>query len=213
MSDATLRRIPAILLAAAALLCAPGLHAQELVVRGLVLGPDNAPMAEQRVVLHRVDNTGGATVAETMSGADGRFELRAQVADDAESVLFVAARYDGELYIGPPFRPDEAAMEHLIQVGVPELSASALMEGDGGFAMPPQRRPDQTRTWLLILIPLLGIAGVIVYALVPKGSVPPARERLIRIAELDERMASAPDAQRQTMQEERQRLMAELRQD
>lgn len=192
---------------------APGLHAQELVVSGRIIGPDGNPVPGHRVVLHRVDGSGGATIAETFSEGDGRFELRAEASADDEAILFVAARYDEELYIGPPFRGDEAsASEQFIQVGIPELSASAMMEQDGGLPMPMQRRTEQSRTWLLVLIPLLGVAGVAVYALIPKGQVPHDRALLIRVAELDERMDAAPEAHRQALTEERERLMAELRQ-
>jgi hypothetical protein len=198
-----------------AILLSGAAHAQQdLVVRGRILGPDNAPLGEQRVVLHRVDAAGGATIAETMSGADGSYVLRAASAvDDATALLFVAARYDGELYIGPPFRAaDPLAAEQDIRVGVPELSASALMEQDGGLPM-PSRGTEKGRTWLLILIPLVGAAGVLVYALRPKARIPADRALFIRIAELDERMDDAPDAQRASMQQERRRLLAELRQE
>jgi hypothetical protein len=73
-------------------------------VRGRVIGPDNAGGQDQRVVLHRVDESGGFTIAEAISGDDGTFELRAGDTDTT-GVYFVAARYDEELYIGPPFRP------------------------------------------------------------------------------------------------------------
>jgi len=213
MRDAKPRRIAGLAMLAAALFLAPALHAQELVVSGRIIGPDNNPVPGHRVVLHRVDAGGGATIAETFSEGDGRFELRAEAVADDEAVLFVAARYDEELYIGPPFRAgDVAAAEQFIQVGIPELSASAMMEQDGGLPMPMQRRTEQSRTWLLVLIPLLGVAGVAVYALIPRGRVPHDRALLIRVAELDERMDAAPDAHRQAMGEERERLMAELRQ-
>jgi hypothetical protein len=214
MMDAMLRRFPALAVMIAGLLIAASGHAQELVVRGLVTGPDNAPVAGQRVVLHRVDTTGGATIAETLSDEEGRFELRATAADDTTAVLFVAARYiDEELYIGPPFRAGDAtATDQFIQVGVPEMSASAMMAQDDGMAMPMPRRTSPTRTWVLIFIPLLGVAGVIVYAVMPRARIPHDRALLIRIAEMDERMDAAPDAQRESMREERERLLAELRQ-
>jgi hypothetical protein len=202
-----------------AILCALGLpvlaHAQDaaqtITVRGLVLGPDNRPLADQRVVLHRVDTSGGATIAETQSAADGSFELIAQAEPDTSALLFVAARYDEELYIGPPFRPgDITSLDQQIQVGIPAMSATAMMEQGQG---PPMRvgRPATARNWMLLLIPLLGVLGVAVYALVPRSSIPEDRARLIRVAELDERLDTAPDAQREAMLQERARLMAELR--
>jgi hypothetical protein len=212
MKDATLRRLSVLALMAAGLLLTSTAHAQDLVIRGRIIGPENNPLPDQRVVLHRVDGGGGATIAETLSDAEGLFELRATETGDTTALLFVAARYDGELYIGPPFRAgDPIAAEQNIQVGIPELSASALMEQDGGLPMPRQRGGED-RTWLLVLIPLVGVAGVIVYALVPKGKMPRDRELLIRIAEIDERMDAAPVAHRESLTSERQRLMAELRQ-
>jgi hypothetical protein len=208
------RLLPYVLLLTGILSSGAAHAQQDLVVRGRVLGPDNTPLGEQRVVLHRVDAAGGATIAETVSAADGGYELRAPaVADDTTALLFVAARYDGELYIGPPFRAgDPLAAEQDIRVGVPELSATALLEQDGGLPM-PARRTDEGRTWLLILIPLVGVLGALVYAIRPKASIAHDRALFIRIAELDERMDSAPDAQRDSMQAERQRLLAELRQE
>jgi hypothetical protein len=190
---------------------APRAHAQELVVSGRVIGPDNAGMPGQRVVLHRVDEAGGSTIAEAVSGEEGRFELRAPAAIDTVGVYFVAARYDEELYIGPPFRPmEDPGLEHVIQVGIPSMSATAMMQDPlGGMGMP--QRQSRSRNWLLILIPLVGVAGVIVYALLSRSAIPGERRLLIRVAELDERMETAPEGQRDSLREERGRLMAQLR--
>jgi hypothetical protein len=212
-----MRRFPGLLAAAAGLfvLAAAPAHAQDdgLTVRGRVIGPDNATLEGQRVVLHRVDSSGGATVAEAVSGADGSFELLAPANTDPEAVYFVAARYaDGELYIGPPFRADEVTgMEQLLQVGVPSMSASALMEQDAALPPMPRGRASETPGWLLLLIPLLGVAGVALYALRPRRGMRADRALLIRIAELDERMADAPAAEHETLRAERARLMDSLR--
>jgi hypothetical protein len=185
--------------------------AQELVVTGQVIGPDGSGVSGQRVVLHRVDASGGATIAETLSAETGRFELRAPAVTDTAAVYFVASRYDGELYIGPPFRPGQGeAAEQVVHVGLPEMSATALMSGDQPGLM-PMGRPATSRNWLLLVIPLLGVAAVAVYALVPRGRIPHERSLVIRVAELDERMSTAPDAQRESLLAERQRLMAQLR--
>lgn len=192
---------------------AEAVQAQDITVRGRVLGPDNAGLAGQRVVLHRVDQAGGATIAEATSGENGTFELRAQATTDTSGVYFVAARYDEELYIGPPFRPtEEPGAEQIIQVGIPSMSATAMMgEGGGmGMGMPPQQ---QSRNWLLILVPLIGVAGVIVYALLSRNRIPEERRLLIRVAELDERLETAPAGQRESLLAEREELMAQLRED
>jgi hypothetical protein len=75
----------------------------------------------------------------------------------------------------------------------------------------PIGRPLTNRNWLLLIIPLVGVVAVALYALVPRSRIPPDRALLIRIAELDERMSSAPDAQRESLLEERSRLATRLR--
>jgi hypothetical protein len=211
MRHATPRTILSMLALLAGLLVQGGLHAQEITVRGRVIGPDNAPLADQRVVLHRVDASGGATIAETRSGADGSFELSAAAEPDTSAVLFVAARFDEELYIGPPFRAgDMTALDQQIQVGIPSMSATAMMEQGEGMPM-PRARPETNSGWMLLLIPLLGVVGVAIYALVPRNRIPEDRARLLRIAELDERIETAPSAQRESLLAERRRLIAELR--
>jgi hypothetical protein len=214
MMSGTWRIAATVLSVAAAVLSADVVQAQDITVRGRVIGPDGAALEAQRVVLHQVDAAGGATIAEALSSDDGSFVLAAPDAGDTTAVLFVAARYDGELYIGPPFRAgDMTSLDQQIQVGVPGMSATALMEQDGGVPMPRGRQPQAVPNWVLILVPLLGIAGVGIYALVPRNRVPEDRARLIRVAELDERMETAPAAQRESLSAERQRLMAEIRGD
>ena len=200
-----------LLLFAPALLFTPTLAAQELAVRGRVLGPDNSPLAAQHVVLHRVDASGGATVAQATTDATGRYELRVTASADTGAVYFVAARYQEELYIGPPFKPAAGSItEQMLQVGVPGTSAEQLMRGEQGGAQ-PGGRPATSRSWMLLLIPLAGVAAVALYALVPRARISPDRALLIRVAELDERLGSATDAQRTAIREERARLIAQLR--
>ena len=184
-------------------------------VVGAILGPDNAPLAGQSVVLHRVQASAGETVSETTTSADGRFELMLPPASDSSAIYFVATRYEGELYIGAPFRAGEQTPGgQIIQVGVAGTSANAMLEGSGTAAMPqPVGRPLTNRNWLLFVIPLVGVAAVAVYALVPRSRIPPDRALLIRIAELDERMTTLPDVQRTPLLEERARLAAQWRAD
>lgn len=181
-------------------------------IQGRILGPDNAALPGQPVVLHRVQAAAGATVAETLTAADGGFVLRAPAETDTTAIYFVAARYEGELYIGAPFRVGEAAADsQVIQVGVPGTSANEML-GDGSVAMPqPLGRAVTNRNWLLLVIPLIGVAAVAVYALIPHGRVPHNRAILIRIAEIDERMDSAQPGQRESLIEERTHLASQLR--
>ncbi|HSK19107.1 MAG TPA: carboxypeptidase-like regulatory domain-containing protein [Longimicrobiales bacterium] len=205
------------ILFAAALACiASGAAGQEpaTTVDGRIIGPDNAPLADQNVVLHRVQRQTGETVAEAVTGEDGRFSLQLPAGSDTSAVYFVATRYAGELYIGAPFRTGiQEPGDQTIQVGVPGTSATALLDGEGGASpmVQPVGRPLTNRNWLLLIIPLVGVAAVAVYALIPRSRIPADRAALIRIAELDERMSRAPDAQRESLLEERSRLTAQLR--
>jgi hypothetical protein len=157
-----------------------------------------------------VDESGGFTIAETVSGDGGAFELRAQATMDTTGVYFVAARYDDELYIGPPFRPgDPLAADQVIQVGIPSMSATAMM-GDAPIGPMPARQ-DTSRTWLLLIVPLVGILGVAAYALIPRKSIPEDRSLLIRVAEIDEEMETAAGVDLEELREERAEIMAQLR--
>lgn len=180
-------------------------------VGGRILAPDNTPVGGQHVVLHRVQEASGTTVSEAVTAADGRFTLDVPPGTDTTAIYFVATRYEGELYIGAPFRAGEQnPAGEIIQVGVPGTSATALL---GGGATMPQTmgRPATSRNWLLLVIPLVGVAAVAVYALIPRGRVPEDRALLIRVAELDERMSSVPDSERPSLLEERSRLTTRLR--
>lgn len=182
-------------------------------VPGRVLGPDNAPIGGQSVVLHRVQAASGATVAETVSADDGTFTLQVPAGSDPGAIYFIATRYEDELYIGAPFRAGEQdPAGQTIVVGVPGTSASAIL-GSGGTSMMPQTtgRAVTNRNWLLLVIPLVGVAAVAIYALVPRSRIPPERALLIRIAELDEGMGTAPGASRAAILEERSRLTRQLR--
>lgn len=180
---------------------------------GRVVGPDGAPLPGQDVVLHRVDAAGGATIAETVSDADGAFTMTAAASADTSAVFFVAARHAGELYIGPPFKPGmPGTMVQQIQVGVPGMSASAMLAQDGGTTLPPTgMRPATSRNWLLLLVPLFGVAAVALSIVVPRRRIPEKRSILIRVARLDESAATAQQADRGQLLAERTRLMTQLR--
>lgn len=183
-------------------------------VGGRVIGPDATPLPGQEVVLHRVDLTGGATIAETVSADDGSFSMTAGSSSDTSAVYFVAARHDGELYIGAPFKPGSpGTLEQEIQVGVPGMSASAMLgqAPEGGVAMPATGRPATSRNWLLLVVPLLGVAAVALFMMIPRSSIPEQRALLIRIAELDERAASSAGSDTDGLIAERSELMTRLR--
>jgi hypothetical protein len=186
-------------------------RAQEIVVRGTVVGPDGRPLALERVLLHRVAGSVGDTVAVGPTAADGRFVLTGPASRDSSAVYFVAARYQGELYIGQPFRPAvEGTPEQVLQVGVQATSASAVLADAEGSAAPMRRARNATNE-LVFIAPLIFAAAAVLYLIVPRRRVAPQRALLIRIAEIDERLPDAPQGQRESLRDERSRLIAQLR--
>ncbi|HEU5207955.1 MAG TPA: carboxypeptidase-like regulatory domain-containing protein [Longimicrobiales bacterium] len=184
------------LFAAALLLLAHPAAAQEtsgaVSLPGRVIGPSGETMAGQVVVLHRVSNMAGATVATDTTDAEGRFVLESQdTAGAAAATYFVAARYQGELYIGAPFQPPlPDGVQYTVQVGVPGTSASALMgsasEPAARPTMPGSAEPFPYARWLFLVIPLLIVALVAGYMLT-RHRTPATRRRLLaQVAELDE---------------------------
>lgn len=181
----------------ALLLCAlvSPVRAQEatdsVVVEGRVIGPTGAALDGQVVVLHRVAAGSGATVATDTTGASGGFVLVARgLAPAADATYFVAARYQGELYIGAPFQlPLPDGVDYTVQVGVPGTSASAMMGG----APPPTQAPagavDEPfpyTMWLFLIIPLLVMALAAGYMLTRRRTPATRRRLLMQVADLDE---------------------------
>jgi len=191
-----MRRAPFLLAAALLIGAAHPAAAQEsrdmLSLPGKVIGPAGEALAGQVVVLHRVANMAGATVATDTTDADGRFLLVSQdTADVPGATYFVASRYRGELYIGAPFQPPlPDGVDYTVQVGVPGTSASALL----GAASEPAARPTLPggsepfpyARWLFLVIPLLVVALVAGYMLTRQRTPETRRRLLAQVAELDE---------------------------
>lgn len=196
-----------------ALAAVPGHALQvDIAVRGRLIGPDDAPLSAHAVVLHRVSGAEGATIAETTTSATGEFAFTIPAPADTAALYFVATRYQGELYIGPPFRAlDESVAPQIIQVGIPGTSATALLNASAGPPAAAPRTPLEDRNWLLVIVPLIGVTVALVYLVLPRGQVPHDRALLIRIAELDEKLAAAPAPERDTIVRQRSDLMARLR--
>ncbi|HEX9108172.1 MAG TPA: carboxypeptidase-like regulatory domain-containing protein, partial [Longimicrobiales bacterium] len=72
---------------------------------GQVLDPAGKPVAGQRVTLHEVNQASGAMVDSALTDAQGRFTVRVPTPPDTNTIFFVATRWQGELFIGTPFRP------------------------------------------------------------------------------------------------------------
>ncbi len=167
-------------------------QADSIALGGRVVGPAMEALAGQVVVLHRVAGGTGATIATDTTSEDGRFTLvAAGQAGDAEATYFVAARYQGDLYIGAPFRPPlPPDVDYTVQVGVPGTSATALL----GTAAPQRPAPGRIApgqsfpytTWLFLIIPLLVMALAAGYMLTRQRGPVRRRGVLLEIAELDE---------------------------
>ena len=189
-------------------------------LEGRVLGPEGEPLAGQVVVLHRVAQGSGATIAADTSRADGRFTLAAGgFPSSPDATYFVAARYRGELYIGAPFRPPlPPDVDYTVQVGVPGTSATALMGAASapGSPAPLPEDPFPYRLWILLIIPLLVVALATGYLLTRQRGVD-RRRALLEIAELDEahdrELAAGHVADSTLYWAERRALLERLRQE
>jgi hypothetical protein len=195
-------------------------------ISGTVLGPDNQPLAGQDVVLHRVSGSSGVTAAEGVSASDGSFSLIvADSAAPADAVYFLAARFEGELYLGDAFRaPFDTAERHVLQVGVAATSARNLISGVGdvgaggagagaGGAGGLARDPT---TWLLWVLPAVAVLALMATTLLGRGRIPERRRTLLAIAQLDEAHAagaaadSAASADSAAYELQRTQLLARL---
>jgi hypothetical protein len=165
------------------------------VVRGVVRGPDGSPLGGQAVVLHRVTGSAGLTVAGDTSAADGSFRLEvADAAADADAVYFLAARFEGELYIGDAFKaPFDSTTQHAVLVGTPETSARNLVTDAAREIMPPAPTPPDPTRWLLWVLPVLALIVLAGTTMIGRARVPDRRRALLAIAQLDE--AHAQNAQ------------------
>lgn len=177
---------------------APALAAQELVLPGQVLDAAARPVAGLEVMLHLVAADGGALVAQDTTDADGRFELRG-LAADGEPLYFVAARYEGELQIGPVLRsPFPAGDDYVLRVGGDPSDAAAAAAG--------APTPRRDRSLALIPIAVLLIVGAL--AMTRAGRPPMRRRLLLRLAEIEEARAAGDGG---VDLRERGRILARLR--
>ncbi|MCI0433502.1 MAG: hypothetical protein L0271_07625, partial [Gemmatimonadetes bacterium] len=105
--------------------------AQGIELNGRVVDTAGVAVPGLAVVFHRVDGSGGARIAESMTRDDGTFSLASPEAPVAGAVYFVAARIDGQLYIGPFLRaPFDDADAYTVVVGGEPVDL-------GSVAVPP----------------------------------------------------------------------------
>lgn len=213
-----LRPVPAFVAAcmvlAAAFASASPARGQELGLEGRVIDPTGAPVEGLVVGLHSVAGQDGALIAEATSAADGTFSFTlAGVADSA--VFFATTRYQGELYVGAPFKlPGPPGAEYVIVVGADPVQIAGSV-GVSGPGVPPGR----TQGSPLPFIALVGAVGAAILLGLQalrrlRPATDPRREMLLEIALLDERYGG-PDAQlepaaREAYLRRRQSLRARL---
>lgn len=188
---------------------------------GQVVDSAGKPVSGQHVTLHRVDRESGAMVDSAVTDAQGRFTVRlpAETAAADTALYFVATRWQGQLYIGTPFKRPIPAGTYSVQVGVnPVEMGSAAGAGQGGTEQaqaPPPPGPSSStaaRWFLVAMLALVGL-GAIGYALVGSARERAAHRRrvlLARIAELDERAAAAPPDEADRLRDQRAELVSQL---
>src|SRR5690606_8973531 len=91
--------------------------AQERTLPGRVVDPSDRPVAGLEVFLHRVTDEGAGIVATDTTDAAGQFALGVQ-GDSGEAIFFVAARWEGQLNIGPMMRSPVPQADYVLRVGV-----------------------------------------------------------------------------------------------
>ena len=179
---------------------------QDFRIAGHAIDPQGQPMVGLEVLLHRVDEGGGASLGSATTDSTGAFSISAEAVADTQAVYFAAARLDGQLYIGPFVREADGSQPYMLVVGGEPVSLGPVMPQT--TTMPPVSPGGGPRRQLLVLLPLLALLGVSGWALA-KGAGPPARRRtLMRVAIIDEELEQSPSDPR--LEAERNRLMEQL---
>ena len=193
-------------------------------LRGVVLDTTGKPVARQPLSLHRVNGTGGAMVDSATTDVQGRFSVKVPAETDTTAVFFVATRWNGELYIGTPFKPPvQAGSSYAVTVGVNPVNmgpaggaggqATAPTGATGAPAATPATDSSSAIRWFVAIVLALVALGAIGYALVGAARERARlrrREILTRIAALDERALSARGDEAARLERERAELVAEL---
>ena len=190
-------------------------------LQGVVLDPSGKPVPRQALSLHRVNGTGGAMVDSATTDAQGRFTAKVPEERDTTAVYFAATRWNGELFIGTPFKPPvKAGSTYTVTVGVNPVNmgpaAGGGAEATGASGAPPATPAADSSTairWFVAIVLALIALGAIGYALVGAArerARQRRREILARIAALDERAQSAGGDETARLERERAELVAEL---
>lgn len=190
---------------------------------GAVVDTAGKPVSDQVLTLHRVNSGGGAMVDTARTDVQGRFTVGVPAESDTTALFFVATRWQGQLYIGAPFRPPVPAGTYTVTVGVnpvqmgPASGAGGEPGGGMGGAAPaqPVAQPASTAATRWFLAIILGLVALvaIAYALLAalrERTQQRRRELMAAIAELDERTERAEPAEVSALERERAELVAQL---
>ncbi len=205
-SAAGYRRLIVLAAVLAAVQPAAPVAGQGTTLAGRVVDTAGVAVPALDVVLHRVDGSGGARLATGATDDNGAFRLSTDAAPVADAVYFVAARVDGDLFIGPFVRPPlEATTDYTVVVGGEPVDFGGMAVPAGGIAevAPPVRG---RRIWLAVL-PALGLLGVGLVAAKRLRGPSERRRLLIRVASLDN---APPPPDPAARDEERERLVERL---
>jgi hypothetical protein len=175
---------------------------------GQVIDARAEALAGIEVVLHRVTDAGGASIAWDTTDAAGGFALRAPAAGAAEALYFVAARWEGDLYIAEPFTSSAAADSVIVlQVGVPGTAAMSASPGESATTpgTPVRvRAPVSWRRWGIALVVGLALMGFVIHLALKRGAPPERNRLLLRVAVLEEELEAARESQEEAADLERE---------
>ena len=145
-------------------------------IEGTVVDIQGRPVPELPVVLHGVTASGGAPLAEAVSDDSGRFAIPALAEPGEVRLLFVAARWNGKVYLGPPIQPGTSVSDYVLEVG--GTSADDML----AQAPPAPGAVDDGPGLgaLLVFLPL-GVAVVLIARALRSD---PGRERRIMLRDL-----------------------------
>jgi hypothetical protein len=205
------RARPTALIAVLLSLAAVPVSAQQgTALRGRAVDPEQRPVANAEVVLHRVGGAGGARLAVDTTDAAGNFELISAEAPDPAAVYFAATRRDGQLYVGEFVRaPLESAVPYELLVGGQPFSMDTPVPSDVTFGETAAAPGGPiSRRFVLMLVPLLGLLGFAGWLLSRGVRSEFNRKLLLRVAVLDEE--AGPNGLEPTRQRERDRLLERL---
>jgi hypothetical protein len=177
-------------------------------LNGRLQDSEGRPLADWPIAFHRVDSVGGAQLASGTTDGAGRFAFPLEL--EGEGLFFGVARYEGQLYVGTPFRAADAPVgEYVIVVGPGGTAVPAGAAGSGADLGPGRMGPPPESLPLTGIGLILLVAGLFVAA-VRGGGGANWRGLLVELAELEEGFAAAANRASGEEREQYRRRRAEV---